>query len=219
LASNTTAADWVRNNRKTVPDDNYFLSMEKIISQYIIEILNAYKNIRDNSTSNIVRALYGPHGFGAIFPPEQPEKTETGESLKVRLESKKAQLEKRFEEGGFVEAVVRILVAVIKKKGAAERRSYIIAEELRKQNGSLPWPTRPEFKKLLRDQTLLLSMDTERAIRSLPKLLPTKEERLKAVSLVTKILMLEPEWVDPKSRFAKRVKDILGVELRVPKSQ
>ncbi|HLE24737.1 MAG TPA: DUF3141 domain-containing protein [Thermodesulfobacteriota bacterium] len=217
MASIATMANWVRSKRKPMPNDNRFLALEKEISQCIEETLNAYRDIRDNSTRNFVSALYGPFGLGAIFPPEQPEKIETKEGIKTQLEAKKAQMENRFEEGGFVEAVVRMLIAGIKKKGAAERRSFLIAEKLRKQNGDLRWPTRSEFKKLVREQTLILSMDPERAIQALPKLLPTKEERIKAVALVGKILMVEPELADPKSQLAKRVKEILGVELTFPK--
>lgn len=219
MASIANMANRVRSYRKPAPNDNYFLALEKDISQCIEETLNAYRDIRDNATRDFVRAFYGPFGLGAIFPPEQAEKTEAEikETIKAQLKAKKAQMENRFEEGGFVEAVVRMLVAGIKKRGAAERRSFLIAEELRKQNGDLPWPTRSEFKKLLREQTLIFSLDPERAIEALPKLLPTKEERIKAVALVGKVLMAEPELADPKSQLARRVKEILGIETTFPK--
>jgi hypothetical protein len=217
MASIANMANWVRSNRKPTPNDNVLLALEKDISQCIEETLDAYRDIRDNSISNLVRALYGPAGLGAIFPPEQLEKIETKEGTRTQLETKKAQLGNRFEEGGFMEAVVRMLIAAIKKKGAVERRSFLIAEKLRKQNGDIPWPTRSEFKKLVREQTLILSKDSEKAMQALPKLLPTKEERIKAVTLVSKILMLEPELADPKSQLAKRVKEILAVNLSLPK--
>ncbi|HEY7535084.1 MAG TPA: DUF3141 domain-containing protein [Thermodesulfobacteriota bacterium] len=217
MASIANMANWVRSNRKPTPNDNVLLALEKDISQCIEETLDAYRDIRDNSISNLVRALYGPAGLGAIFPPEQLEKIETKEGTRTQLETKKAQLGNRFEEGGFMEAVVRMLIAAIKKKGAVERRSFLIAEKLRKQNGDIPWPTRTEFKKLVREQTLILSKDSEKAMQALPKLLPTKEERIKAVTLVSKILMLEPELADPKSQLAKRVKEILAVNLSLPK--
>jgi hypothetical protein len=217
MASIANMANWVRSNRKPMPNDNVLLALEKDLSQCIEETLNAYRDIRDNSISNLVRALYGPAGLGAIFPPEQLEKIETKEGTRTQLETKKAQLGNRFEEGGFVEAVVRMLIAAIKKKGAVERRSFLIAEKLRKQNGDIPWPTRTEFKKLVREQTLILSKDSEKAMQALPKLLPTKDERIKAVTLVSKILMLEPELADPKSQLAKRVKEILAVNLSLPK--
>src|SRR5574341_1274996 len=139
MASIATMANWVRNNRKPMPDDNAFLALEKNISRCIEETWNAYRDIRDNSIRNLVSALYGPFGFGAIFTPEQPDKIETKEGKRALAEAKKVKVENRFEEGGFLEAVVRMLIAGIKKKGAMERRSFLIADKLRKQNGDLPW--------------------------------------------------------------------------------
>ena len=54
------------------------------------------------------------------------------------MKAKLAALRGEFERGGFLEAVVRMLIAVIKKRGVIDRRSFLIAHEISEHRSGQP---------------------------------------------------------------------------------
>src|SRR5262249_39114234 len=149
--------------------------------------------------------------LGAFFPPEPPEaRAETTAEEQAKAEF--AALRGEFERGGFPEAVIRMLIAVMKKRGAIDRRSFLIAHELSEHQPDLPEVSEAELHTLLARQALLMQLDPEAALRALPRLLPSEADRERAVALVARIMMLEPELSDPDSPAAKKVREYLDLE-------
>jgi hypothetical protein len=100
--------------------------------------LNLFRDLRDGAVEQAVKLAHGPAGLGAVFPPEPPPEIRAERLAEQRPRAELAELRGQFERGGLAEAVARMLVAVIRAKGAIDRRSFLIAQELRQQHPVLP---------------------------------------------------------------------------------
>ena len=57
-----------------------------------------------------------------------------------------------------------------------------------------------------------MQLDPEAALRALPRLLSSQADRERAVAIVARVMMLEPELSDPDSPAAKMVQKYLDLE-------
>jgi pimeloyl-ACP methyl ester carboxylesterase len=211
LAMMPPTADQVRQHRHPTPEDNPFLELEHAFSKQIVGALNYYRDLRDAWVEQMVKLAYGPLGLGAFFPPE-PLEVQAEKMAEEQSKAELAALRNEFERGGFPEAVARMLIAVIKKRGAIDRRSFLIAHELSEHRRDLPEISEADLHSLLAKQALLMQLDPEAALEALPRLLPSEADRERAVAIVARVMMLEPELSDPDSPAAKAVQKYLDLE-------
>ncbi|MEN9658234.1 MAG: hypothetical protein RL571_1699 [Pseudomonadota bacterium] len=200
-------AEQVRQARQVVSEDNFFRGLEQQASEMIMASLNSYRDLRNAASSSYVKTLYGAWGLGTIFPPAAPLEETVRKHAEQRLDTLKIEAEPEFEAGGFTEGLARLFILAMHHSGGIERRSFLIAEQTQ-----LPEIDPIEWRKAVETQTLLISLDAERAMASLPKLLKNLAERKRAVEIVTKITMLTPELEDPKSPLAIKAKELLGIK-------
>jgi pimeloyl-ACP methyl ester carboxylesterase len=205
-------AEPVRQHRHPAPEDNALLQLEHAVSKQIVAALDYYRDLRDNWAEQMVKLAYGPLGLGAFFPPAPPLEVQAEKTAEEQTKAELAALRGEFERGGFPEAVVRMLIAVIKKRGAIDRRSFMIAHELSEHQHGQPELTEADLYSLLAKQTVLMQLDPEAALKALPRLLPSEADRERAVALVARVMMLEPELSDPDSPEAKMVQKYLDLE-------
>jgi len=57
-----------------------------------------------------------------------------------------------------------------------------------------------------------MQLDPEAAVKALPRLLPSRTDRERAVAIVARIMMLEPAMSDPDSPMAKMVTKFLDLD-------
>ncbi len=212
LAMLPMVAEQVRQHRHPAPEDNAFLQLEHAASKQIVSALNYYRDLRDNWVEQMVKLAYGPMGLGAFFPPAPPVDVQAEKAAEEQAKAELAALRGEFERGGFPEAVARMLIAVMKKRGAIDRRSFMIAHEISEHQPDLPVLTEADMHTLLARQTLLMQLDPEAALKALPRLLPSQADREQAVALVARIMMLEPDLSDADSPAAKMAQEYLDLD-------
>ena len=212
LAVLPLAAEEVRQHRHPASEDNAFLQLEHAVSKQVVGALNFYTDLRDSCVEQMVKFAYGPMGLGALFPPEPPLEVKAEESAEEQSKAKLAALRGEFERGGFLEAVVRMLIAVIKKRGAIDRRSFLIAHEISEHRRGQPAISEADLHSVVAEQALLMQLDPEAALKALPRLLPSETDRERAVAIVARIMMLEPALSDPDSPMAKMVQKYLDLD-------
>ena len=142
-------AELVRQHRHPASEDNNFLQLEHAVSKQIVGALNYYRDLRNCWVEQMVKLAYGPLGLGAFFPPEPPLEAQAEKTAEEQSKAELAALRGEFERGGFPEAVARMLIAVIKKRGAIDRRSFLIAHELSEHRSGLPEISEAEFLSVL----------------------------------------------------------------------
>ena len=121
-------------------------------------------------------------GLGAFFPPAPPPEVRAEKAAEEQAKAELAALRGELERGGFPEAVARMLIAVMKKRGAIDRRSFLIAHELSEHQPDLPELSEADLHSLVAKQALLMQLDPEAALRALPRLLPSEADRERAVA-------------------------------------
>jgi hypothetical protein len=168
------AVEAVRENRKPVSNSNVFLQWEKMASDWIAAGLDAYREWRDGMTEQLFFALYRQPwlqsllGLTASDGPPRPRPGEDGDR-QATVEKKIAELRARMGQGGPREAAIRALVYIRMPENAADERGFEMLRRIRAEESD--GRSLAEFKQDLREQYLMLRLDEEQAVESIPQLL------------------------------------------------
>lgn len=125
------------------------------------------------------------------------------------------------ERGGFAEAVIRMLIILAGTRPAVRRDRLMRSARVLSHDepfASLGPETRA---RLIHEQTVITTFERERAVETLPVLLPTPELRQKAIDTVQYIAgaveEMEPSTIKAMQRF-RRVLELPSLDLNVPTS-
>lgn len=208
MAPLALAADAVRENRHPAGADNPFVEIEKLASDAIVQALDSFRDIRDTWSEGVFNWMYGPFGFGAIFPP-QPRRpaSESPPPEKGALD------ERWFESGGILAAILRMIAAAVIEVGVFDRRSAKVFNALLARSQFKAMKTE-EVRRLFKQQARLLRQDRERALNALAAMMPRQEQRRIAVDVVRQILLLDPEDIRVDAPLAKKLSEVLQLDLR-----
>lgn len=212
-------ADMARANRRPVSDDNPFVRLERHVGTVIEDVLNAYRDTRDSAAEQIFKAVYGNMGLEMMLAhivgeakddPNAPAKRraqDTGRSLAAEKERILANVGK----GGFTEALVRIIAAVLLADRAADRREFMQTAEILRGNDKLKDLNMADFHRLFTEQSFILQADKERAIAALPALLPDPRDRMDAFIAAQSIALADLELTPEETAVLDMIKLVLGV--------
>jgi hypothetical protein len=115
--------------------------------------------------SPLLQALVGLQASHAS-PRQRPGKDAAHRALVAR---RLDELRQAITQGGPREAMIRALLYVRMPDGAVDERGFNLLRRMRKETGGDL--TLSGFKKLLRDQFLMLSLDERRAVEAIPAML------------------------------------------------
>ncbi len=181
-------AEQVRASRKPVSADNPLLAAEKQASSWIVAALENGGKIRDAMTEAVFLTTYGSPLLQAMVglgsPSDQTAHRIERDLVREAAEAeRRAGLDRKFEQGGVEEAVLRALIHVRRPEGGFDERGYRMLKVIRETRKSNERLSIPQFRQMLNEQLQLVLLDEERAIAALPKLLQTEEEAQVAAGL------------------------------------
>jgi len=215
-------ADAVRTAREPVSPDNPLLAMEKAISSWISASLEAYGNARDAMTEALFLNTYGSPllqamvGLGAQTEParQHVERDLIHEAAEAKARS---ELETGFEAGGLPEAALRSLIYVRLPEGSIDERGFRMLMEIWERQPAAKRPPMTRLKELLKEQYLLVRLDEERAIRAIPKLLPSSmDERRAAMDALRRVISAKGTLPEEGRRRLARVEALFDVKAEKP---
>ena len=90
------------------------------------------------------------------------------------------------EKGGFPEAVVRVILAILLADRELPRAGYRLAEKLVRENRRMQAVPPSALKRMIHNQARILQTDTDQAIETLPLLLRNKRDRQATLTLLRK---------------------------------
>ena len=203
-----------RANRVTVPDDHPMRQLEQKLDAQISNALNQFRDKRDTASVELARTLYGPKGLGAWFKPDAPDAEKAQARALLELEAAREAVLGHITEGGFAEAVCRIVLAGMVSIGSFERRSFRLAKLLAKlpadtigkAAAQTDWPT------LLKEQARITAVAPVEALNALEQLLPSTTSRERALAVSAAVMMIEPTLSNPRSEIIEFLMDTLGVD-------
>ncbi len=208
------AAEKLRENRQEVGEDNPLTDWQKAASEKIVEGLEAWREAVEHLSEEAFLALYGNPVLQkavGVDPESQVEPRHAPKRLLHRqlVERRIAELRAAFGKGGIREATLRALIYAGRTRGGVDERGFEAIRRFRRSQDSRATISLAEFKRLVREQFLMLLVDEEAAMARLPDLLPEDEAiRQRAVGVIREVLSasgpIEPE-VEERLQVVERL--------------
>ena len=214
-------AEGVRANRKPVNEDNPFLRAQEAVSNQIVEALDRYRDLRNQMVEAFFMNFYGAKPLQAMVglcSDMATARPRIGRDVAREAAKAKsiASLEAATESGGLVEASVRALLylALGHPHPGADERSF---EMLRRIRADLPFTRElslAQFKEIVRRQYLLLRRDEERAVATLPRLLPADaREKAEVLNIIRRIAESQGDQPEQVKRRLARIDTLFAVDV------
>jgi hypothetical protein len=196
-----------------VADDHPLRLLEKKMSTQISEALNKYRDQRDADTVKSTRQMFGPQGLGAFIKPDVPDADIAHARAVLELASFREEALAHITEGGFAEAVCRIVLAGMVSIGAFERRSLRLARLLAQLPANVRSGTEQiNWIALLKAQARITAVAPIEALNALEQLLPTPASRENALAVSAAVMMIEPTLANPRSEIIEFLMGTLGAD-------
>lgn len=191
LAGLGNVAQFTAANRMKRDEAGPGAAAERLMAAGISAGFDLYRHVRDAMAENLFFSIYGP--MAALAPAAEPAgSTLAGDRVAPAVRQALA----RIDEGGFTAAAVRaaLLASSMRKQrklSGLKRIRELVGAEV----GLLDMPVEAA-RELIRVQSLIVDHDPEEALRTLPQLLRTDEERRHIIELLDRLarnLSLTPE--------------------------
>ena len=128
--------------------------------------------------------------------------------LQARIEA----IRTREEQGGFTEAVLRIMLAVARAERMVDARGLRLAQRIKQEHPVLRLVSREQMRAAAKEEAFMLRFDEERALAALPLLLPSEAERREAVEIVRRIGYADGVITPESEVVLARIERILGLD-------
>jgi hypothetical protein len=186
-------AEKARTSRKPVSPDNPLHAMEQVGSTWMSTWLDCYRIWRDGLSEALFVNVYGSPllraGVGLAAQADGHRRAERDLAREAMAARTEAEIERLFDAGGLPEALMRALLYIRGAHGSADERGFSMLKLLREARPSNERLHLADIKKMIAIQFLLIRLDTERALKTLPTLLPERaEDRRFGFDLLTRVL-------------------------------
>jgi len=207
-------AEQARAHRVQLADDHPLRQFERKTSQQISDALNQFRDQRDAAVVEWTRLVFGPKGIGAWIKPDTPDAEIAHEKALQELEKQREQALQHITEGGFAEAVCRIVLAGMVSIGAFERRSLRLAHLLAQLPTQSPSgvTSKTDWIRLLKEQARMTAVAPVEALNALEQLLPDQGSRETALAVSAAVMMIEPTLANPRSEIIEFLMGTLGAD-------
>ncbi len=207
-------APFVRKNRRPAAPDNPFSRLENSNAQAMADLLDTWRDFRDNAQENCFRTIYGNHLVQDLFKHRIDEITEREKNLKRTMERKQqAETEKRMnaamESGGFIKGLFRMMAALMGADHAIDQEELRYIRQLVTFHNIMTQTTEADLKKKMQEQVRLLQFDEQRAIAAIPELIRGAENRLTAIQVAEALVQADPVATTKETRFMDQIREML----------
>jgi hypothetical protein len=180
----------IEHNRQAVAADNPWVDLESIFSEAVQTGLNYYRDMRDITQEFWFKTLYDATWIQALMGPMEENRSKAPEEEKVDWDKRRRQrtwVKMAAVEGGFVEAMVRIFIAVTGANRMLDKRQFAAAETIVQSNPRLRRLSAQHYKVMIKEQARVLELDPDLALEGLAQLLPAQKDRFEALRLAKQI--------------------------------
>ncbi|MDI7862753.1 DUF3141 domain-containing protein [Rhizobiaceae bacterium n13] len=207
-----------RDDRHTVAEDNPFLQLEQLVSKRIVASLDAWRETTEALAEATFLSVYGSPVLQAAVgidpayerPARRAGKTELHREV---VQARIAELKSQISAGGLRECLARALLYVGTVRGGADERGFAAIRRMRSATDDLPPITLGEFKTLIREQFLMLLIDQDATLQSIPAMLPADLElRQRSLQALREVLTAAGELSDVGEERWRRIVALFGID-------
>lgn len=204
------AAQGASRDATPVGPENPFRKAEKAWASMVEQQIDLYRDMRDAMYEATFLAMWTNPAAKAFGKPKALGRTLKSETELRTLPEVQAALA-HIENGGLVEAVIRMLVLLADNRGNVRRDRLERASQVLTQDAPFAALSMDERARIIHEQSLIAEFEPERAIETLPKLLPRKAERETAAKLAQYIPGKIDEMAPGTLALLQRFHDVLGL--------
>jgi len=217
LAPFKLAAPYIKSTRQPSSDRNTFQVLEQETAKMVEGTLDFYREIRDRTQEFFFKAIYENPIVQDYFlgPRENSEKNaheehEPQESMECLLHEFDWWLA-RMNQGGFVEATVRCLVAVMSTNQLISSEELELLKQIFDGHEHFRRVDADELREIIKDQTYLLRLDEARAFHALESMLPSREDREEVVAVAQELAESDKKISAEEKDLVQKIKHILNL--------
>ncbi|NKE45756.1 DUF3141 domain-containing protein [Roseomonas frigidaquae] len=199
-------AEMVRANRQPVAPDNPFVAMERAWADSVERSIDAWRDWRDSLQETAFHAVYGT--LSALNVASEVPTLDAAPELAGETPDVRAALD-RVAEGGYAEAVVRMMILLAKARGGVRRSRLARSNALLTTEEPFAQMTASARQALIREQTVVVEMAPQEAFDTLAKLLATPTDRRRALATVEDVAGPEEELGEPAQAMLARLRALL----------
>lgn len=179
--------DYVKTTRKPVAADNFFLRWEEIMAKSIVDGLNYYRDVRDLLQEQLFKSIYDTFWMKELYGEFEISlrEEEQADEARLRFERwvKRQRLRRQAEDGGFVEACIRVMYLVAGADRILDVREFRTAEKIIRGSRRLSRISPEQYQKISRQQTKILNTIPLKAITSLGSLVTDLADQQKVLGI------------------------------------
>ncbi|MGV6871651.1 DUF3141 domain-containing protein [Pseudochelatococcus sp. B33] len=195
-------AEQVRQNRHPAAADNPFVALQNVWADAIENTLDAFRDVGDAAKELAFISIYSTPWMQYIGNEELRRRAALSDNNEVDLRARTEvqQILANIDRGGFSEGVVRILIFLAKARGGAVRRTRL-ARSAQVLTRTAPFDTlsEPARARLIHEQSVIVELEPEQALATLPDLIKDPAERKRAIDLAVEIAGPTREEIDPNA--------------------
>jgi len=218
-------AEAVRADRRPVAADNPFRALEAGVSEVMVGSLKAWGAARDAWSEALFLTVYGSPILQAAVglageDAARSRRLARDLAREVAAQRMRTELESCIGAGGFREAWVRALMYVARPERRVDERLFAALVEL---NAALPPEDRvgfSEFKRIAREQFLILGLDEERAVAAIPTMLArAPEQPPQAIAASRRLATISGPLSEEARARLRRMEALFAAPARPPQEQ
>lgn len=192
------AAQKAREERRPVSADNVFLQWEQLFSHSVVNALDAWRDIRDQTVEGTFNLVYGNPYLRALVgldEQEEPDKLTHSDNAALHQELSELRTElaaAQIDQGGVVEAFARVLIFMAGEGTFIDERAFNMLKNLaHREVHQLHLPSKEQLQPIIRRQWLIVRTFPEQAIQAIPTMVPDQQARQSIWAAVVKIAQLK----------------------------
>lgn len=205
-------AELARSQRKIVAQDNPFVQYEEYVSDSIKNSFDYFRDLRDFSQECIFRSVYDNPWMKTFFGSTK----DSAEEIRVAEEKifqataeDKVRLQNLAEKGGFIEAAIRVILAVVADDMSHDILEFEAAESIVQKSKRLRRLTPEQYKKINKEQALILHAVPRKAMTSLAQMELTSRDKEKIYDMAAEIALADKDGATREKGLLKTLSRIL----------
>ncbi len=206
----TAAAERVRANRAKAAPDNPFLAAEALWVESVEQTIDFWRDTRDMMYEMTFHAMWGTP-WARVFGHTHEARRTLKNTDELRGLPEVAAALYDIERGGFVEAVIRMLILMAENRKGVRRDRLERSSRVLVQDEPFKSLGAERRAKIIHEQTLIATYEPERAIETLATLLPDQESRELALRVVRFVPGTIEEMSSETLALLQRFHSVLGV--------
>ena len=210
MRSVAAAAEKARAERKPADASNPWLAAEKLWATGFVQACDFWRDCRDNAFEASFLTLWGAPQMHRLGETHAFERTRRSRKELSHLPEVQAIL-LGLARGGFAEAVIRMLILMAGSRGSVRRDRLERSSRVLTKDGPFASLGAERRNLLIREQAIIIEFEPEKAIETLPALLPTAAVREEAINVIEFIAGAVEEMEPSTIKTLQRLRAVLAL--------